>query len=140
MKTESNFAPIAPYELEFNGSEVDIVFYGIPDEEMSEDGKRYIYDTYRMTVRNRLSLISDLDNNIDVWLQAAKDAEYNKLASEIRAERNALLSKTDWTQTKDAPLNSSEIAQMTLYRQALRDITDQVSFPHNVVWPVPPEV
>jgi len=140
MKTESNFAPITPYDLEINGSEVDIVFYGIPEDETSEDGKRYIYDTYRMKVRNRPSLISDIDNNIDVWLQAAKDAEYNTLASDGRKKRDALLSQSDWTQTLDAPITAECKTAVREYRQALRDITGQNGFPYNVVWPEKPGI
>ncbi|MHB1153576.1 MAG: tail fiber assembly protein [Eubacteriales bacterium] len=140
MKAESNFAPVAPYELEFNGSEVDIVLYDNVFEEMSETGERYIYDTYRMKVRNRPSLIDDLDNNIDAWLRAAKDAEYNMLSADCRKKRDVLLTQSDWTQTLDAPITAECKSVVRKYRQALRDVTGQIGFPHNVVWPRKPEI
>jgi hypothetical protein len=55
----------------------------------------------------------------------------------VRAERNALLSASDWTQLPDVPLDTKEA--WAAYRQALRDITNQPD-PFNIVWPVPPGV
>lgn len=49
----------------------------------------------------------------------------------IRAERNAKLAASDWTQLPDAPVDA---AAWATYRQALRDITTQ-SDPFNVTWP-----
>jgi hypothetical protein len=57
-------------------------------------------------------------------------------AAEIRQERNALLAVCDWTQLADAPVDSLGWA---VYRQELRDITQQNGFPWNVVWPNKPE-
>lgn len=56
-------------------------------------------------------------------------------AREVRTERDVLLVKTDWTQVADAPV--ATVAWAT-YRQALRDVTSQVDFPHNITWPVKP--
>ena len=53
----------------------------------------------------------------------------------IRTKRNALLAASDWSQVADAPVD--QVAWAT-YRQALRDVTDQVGFPENVDWPVEP--
>jgi hypothetical protein len=64
--------------------------------------------------------------------QAGLDAE---AAKGIRAERNRLLSESDWTQVDDAPVDK---AAWATYRQALRDITSQEGFPHSVVWPTKP--
>ncbi len=56
-------------------------------------------------------------------------------ADEVRQERNARLSASDWTQVDDAPVNKEAWA---VYRQALRDISAQTGFPLNVVWPMQP--
>lgn len=64
--------------------------------------------------------------------QAGLDNEASKI---IRTQRNKLLSESDWTQVIDAPVDQDAWAE---YRQALRDITSQKGFPHNVVWPVKP--
>ena len=53
----------------------------------------------------------------------------------IRAERNARLAASDWTQLPDAPVDA---AAWATYRQALRDVTAQEGFPASVVWPEQP--
>lgn len=53
-----------------------------------------------------------------------------------RQERNALLVSSDWTQVADAPVDQ---AAWATYRQELRDITSQETFPNEVTWPVPPQ-
>lgn len=62
-------------------------------------------------------------------------AEQDAKAAQIRAERNAKLSATDWTQVADSPVDKDAWAA---YRQELRDITNQASFPLEVVWPKDP--
>ena len=57
------------------------------------------------------------------------------LAARVRAERDSLLVASDWTQIADAPVDQ---AAWATYRQALRDITKQTTFPNEVVWPVKP--
>jgi hypothetical protein len=52
----------------------------------------------------------------------------------VRAERNTKLVASDWTQVADAPVDA---AAWALYRQALRDITEQTD-PFNIVWPTAP--
>jgi len=54
----------------------------------------------------------------------------------VRQERNALLSASDWTQVADAPVDQ---AAWAAYRQELRDVTSQETFPFEVTWPVAPE-
>jgi len=56
-------------------------------------------------------------------------------AVEARAKRGVLLSKSDWTQIADAPVDP---AVWATYRQALRDITDQAGFPTTITWPQEP--
>ena len=45
--------------------------------------------------------------------------------SEIREQRNQLLSECDWTQFQDSPITGSELTQWQTYRQELRNITIQ---------------
>lgn len=59
------------------------------------------------------------------------------LAVSIRNQRNQLLAACDWTQCKDIPDSISSV--WATYRQALRDITAQETFPTSVVWPTQPE-
>lgn len=59
-------------------------------------------------------------------------------ADEIRTQRDKLLAETDWTQVLDAPISAESREAFRVYRQALRDITEQEGFPTAVVWPEMP--
>jgi hypothetical protein len=63
-----------------------------------------------------------------------------ELAEQARAERNHLLAESDWTQLPDAraAMGAEKAAEWDAYRQALRDVPDQPSFPTDIVWPVKP--
>lgn len=54
----------------------------------------------------------------------------------VRGDRNRLLAESDWTQLPDSPVDKQAWAT---YRQALRDITDDPSFPF-VTFPAEPVV
>ena len=58
--------------------------------------------------------------------------------SRIRLQRNELLKRCDWTQLPDSPLNSQKKTEWQIYRQHLRDITDQEN-PFSISWPINPE-
>lgn len=64
--------------------------------------------------------------------QAKKSAEAEVA---VRAQRNQLLTESDWTQVADAPVDR---AAWAAYRQDLRDIPNQAGFPLNVSWPTKP--
>jgi len=57
-------------------------------------------------------------------------------AEEVRTQRDALLSQSDWTQVPDAPVDQQAWAE---YRQALRDLPQQAGFPTEITWPAKPE-
>lgn len=57
------------------------------------------------------------------------------LAERVRGRRDNRLAASDWTQVPDAPVDQ---AAWQVYRQALRDITEQEGFPLNITWPQPP--
>ena len=57
-------------------------------------------------------------------------------AEQVRADRDSRLAATDWTQASDVPQATKDKWQP--YRQELRDVTEQVGFPENVIWPVQP--
>lgn len=58
-----------------------------------------------------------------------------RLAIEVRQERNKLLIDTDFHALSDSPAMSSE---MQTYRQSLRDLPSQSGFPSSVTWPTKP--
>jgi len=58
------------------------------------------------------------------------------VASNVREKRDRLLAETDWTGMSDVTMS----AEMTTYRQALRDITSHANFPYleDADWPTKP--
>ena len=77
--------------------------------------------------------------------EAARDAEEKEWAdgaparrmAELRRQRNILLVETDWYGMSDVTMDSD----MTVYRQALRDITKQTPSDDklsNITWPTKP--
>lgn len=62
-------------------------------------------------------------------------ARHDIEADRARTQRNDLLAATDWTALSDTTMSF----EMAIYRQALRDITLQPGFPHDVSWPTKPE-
>ena len=78
--------------------------------------------------------------------EAARDAEEKAWAdgaparrmADLRDQRNRLLVETDWYGMSDVAMDSD----MTVYRQALRDITKQTPTDDtlsNITWPTKPE-
>jgi hypothetical protein len=94
------------------------------------------------TQRAQLASMPVLTN--DVWTvpwevtnktvdELAHQLENKKL--EVRFRRNELLQLCDWTQAEDSPMDKQA---WKTYRQALRDVTTQATFPNNIVWPEAP--
>ena len=61
-----------------------------------------------------------------------QEFEYDKACKSVRSKRNRLLAETDYYTLPDAPTAPQGLTE---YRQALRDITEQSGFPHDVVLP-----
>ena len=65
------------------------------------------------------------DEEIAAAAKAVEDAD--KDFTSIRAQRNARLAATDWTQGADSPLSNSKKAEWATYRQELRDYPSTAS-------------
>ena len=57
---------------------------------------------------------------------------------ELRAQRDFLLSQSDWTQGNDSPLTLQKKEEWKVYRQKLRDFPDNTIDPKRSVWPLSP--
>ena len=57
-------------------------------------------------------------------------------AEQVRSERKMKLSKSDYTQISDSPIQNKQ--DWAIYRQALRDVPQQSGFPWEVNWPTEP--
>lgn len=61
-------------------------------------------------------------------------------AQRIRAQRDAKISRSDFYVMSDYPSDEQSLALVKEYRQKLRDITKQETFPNSVEWPDMPTV
>ena len=95
------------------------------------------------TVNLSRTAIKQGDGWVEEWISTPAPPEQiaertEAKAAEVRQQRDELLAASDWTQLPDAtPLDAQA---WTTYRQALRDLTSQPGFPHNVTWPEEPAV
>jgi len=111
---------------------------------------------YQTVTRN--GVVQDANNNwVQAWqivdmftdttedgvttTKAEHEAAYqtrldNDAAERNRSERDRLIAETDWHALSDVTMS----AEMTTYRQALRDITTHANWPHlnDDDWPVKP--
>ena len=70
----------------------------------------------------------------DIWDGTQWNADPVATAANARSERDAKLAVTDWTASTDVTMT----AEMTEYRQDLRDVPAQAGFPSTIAWPTSP--
>ena len=95
-------------------------------------------------VRPDDNLFTSVENPDGSWTATPRTADdiaarltiaNTQQAAAVRADRNARLAATDWTQIADSTADKPAWAA---YRQALRDVPAQVGFPQSVTWPEQP--
>ena len=158
MRTESNIRPeAAEIEIAANGI-AEVILRENITEETREGATMYQYDEYRMPVPYRDNLLENVQKTLDAWMTSARNAEYARLAAEVRAKRDALLAETDkemclarlgLTSPEGSTFTawigflktiaSAVFGPMAKYRQALRDVPQQEGFPYSVEFPQPPQ-
>ena len=90
-----------------------------------EDGGVIAYDADGNEVTlDANAVASETTTVVNAWNLAA-----------LRKKRNRLLAETDYLALSDVTLS----AEMTTYRQALRDLPANTTDPANPVWPIKPE-
>ncbi|MBC3363446.1 tail fiber assembly protein [Pseudomonas sp. SWRI154] len=82
--------------------------------------------------------MSDLSNNDTPEIPLAVPSPEIEWAA-IRTRRNQLLRDTDFTQLPDFPVTEVQLAEIKVYRQALRDIPEADEEPSKLRWPVLPD-
>lgn len=95
-------------------------------------GNEPVYDPVRQRLAGPQYVFDGAQVNRVFTVEQIPDAEK---AGQVRAERNAKLAASDWTQVADAPVDK---AAWATYRQSLRDISTQTGFPWEVTWPTEP--
>lgn len=93
------------------------------------------------TVRPMFSDYTDEDGVLHT--KAEQEAAYQArldgdAAKRVRTERDKLLADTDWVVVFHTEKGTNIPMEWEVYRQALRDITAQEGFPHEVTWPTKP--
>jgi len=86
-------------------------------------------------------IVDMFSDDAELGTKAEQEAAYqtqldDSAAERNRAKRDTLLSETDWHALSDVTMS----AEMTTYRQALRDITTHANWPHlnDDDWPTKP--
>ena len=93
----------------------------------------------------RFKLVNGVQIQLTAEEEAARDAEetawaagaFDRAIADLRVKRNRLIAETDYLALSDNTLS----AEMTTYRQALRDLTnglDTIEKVNNVTWPTKP--
>ena len=93
----------------------------------------------------RTKLVNGVVVNLTAEEEASRDAEeatwaagaFDRAIANVRSKRDALIAATDYLALSDQTLS----AEMTTYRQALRDITNGVTTVeqvNSITWPTKP--
>lgn len=72
------------------------------------------------------------------WYKSPNQVEaekYDATTQAVRTKRDKLIAETDFYMLPDAPKAPAGLEE---YRQALRDITEQLGFPFDIEWPIKP--
>ena len=77
---------------------------------------------------------------IEAIPQPTEEEIAEQKAQSVRAQRDRLLSQTDYLVSGDYPLSDDDLSAVKTYRQVLRDLPEQEGFPDSVVWPEMPQV
>ena len=77
---------------------------------------------YKMVDNERIKLTAEEEAELEQLRQEA-DLDFTM----VRADRNAKLMTTDWTQLSDAPVTEAKKTEWATYRQELRDYPAQAS-------------
>lgn len=104
-----------------------------------------IDDTVPLNLPSGLELSTRHDGDIG-WTLLPNNEWYNPNPpvrwtneQKVRNIRNFRLKQSDKYSYPDFPITTEKRNEWLAYRQALRDITSQPTFPDNVVWPTKPE-
>lgn len=86
-------------------------------------------------LQSDVASIGDLYDGVNFTGPPTSQEDIDAAWKNLRAQRDAKLDSSDWTQLADAPVDAEA---WTVYRQALRDLPANTSDPLNPVWPEMP--
>lgn len=80
-------------------------------------------------------------SNYHEWVNFQWQFNQTLFMQELRSIRDDYLKESDWTQMPDSPLTATQKTAWADYRQALRDLPQnvgEITSLGEVVWPIPP--
>lgn len=96
-----------------------------------------------MTMPNTMIVDVQTGNLVEAQVPPEEVASLPDMVAELtnsaRTQRDALLGQTDWVVVRAYEEGKPIPPQWATYRQALRDVPQQVGFPDNIQWPTKPE-
>jgi len=119
-------------------AEIDLTAIAIPNNlhALQWDGSTGHIEYKDVENEDISSLPSWASDCVTAHVAAIAAMEADTLTPEelVRIERDFRLAETDWWAVSDRTMTAAQSS----YRQALRDITGQSSFPNNITWPTKP--
>jgi hypothetical protein len=105
------------------------------------------YDVYPYTVQGvnhdpitQTKSEGELSQLNGQWVlsMVAENLPIEQAERQIRLKRDEDLQQTDWLVVKSYERSENIPSEWEIYRQELRDVTDQSGFPYDVAWPAKP--
>lgn len=108
-------------------SKLDLAAYGVYKVQQTSQP---VYDS---KTHRPISNVEKIDG---VWTEVWQiiEQKLEQATGNVKNYRRNLLQETDWMALSDVTMPP----EMAVYRQALRDITDQSGYPYGVIWPTKP--
>jgi hypothetical protein len=97
-----------------------------------------ISDEKAKQVEASSELLFLVEGNLITFKEKLFNDNPEAIKESLRPERNRLLAESDWTQLNDSPLAEDKVAAWSAYRQALRDLTENIDNKGEVEFPVAP--
>jgi hypothetical protein len=115
----------------------------IPEGTLESYGVHRVEPTAAPKFDNKTHTLTDTVENVDgVWRQRWVENRLpeDRASTNVRRHRDQLLQDSDWVVVFHTEKGTNIPLEWQVYRQALRDITDHVNFPHlqGTDWPVKP--
>jgi len=98
-----------------------------------DDSNYYIENGNPVQIPTKPNQYAVFDFTTKQWVENSHLA-----IAEVSQKRLTLLYASDWTQIPNNPLSTAQQEAWATYRQALRDIPNQLGYPFDVIWPTPP--
>lgn len=109
------------------------------NKNVPDDVVEISHEKYEELLNKSYNCRIEIDENGFPYSGKEIEIKQDDAKEEVIIKRNILLSESDWTILPDAPFTKVQKDEWKIYRQALRDITEQEGFPENVVFPEAPD-